>query len=51
MAVFSTERNPVVGHRCNKLGIPCFQALTDKPGGHRVVAGDDRRPEVEVRGT
>ena len=30
-AVFSTERNPVVGFRCNKLAMDCFQALEDKP--------------------
>lgn len=30
VAVFSTEENPVVVHRCEKLGVPCKQHLTDK---------------------
>lgn len=28
--VLSTERNPVVGVRCKKLGINCFQNIEDK---------------------
>jgi N-acylneuraminate cytidylyltransferase len=30
VAVFSTERNPVVQQRCRKLGVECHQDLTDK---------------------
>lgn len=30
MLVLSKERNPVVKRRCDKLGIPCVQALDDK---------------------
>ena len=30
MAVLSGEANRVVGVRCEKLGIPCFQSATDK---------------------
>jgi 3-deoxy-D-manno-octulosonate 8-phosphate phosphatase (KDO 8-P phosphatase) len=29
-SVLSTETNPVVAHRCAKLGIPCQQGLTAK---------------------
>lgn len=28
--VLSTETNPVVGARCNKLGMPCIQGCDDK---------------------
>jgi YrbI family 3-deoxy-D-manno-octulosonate 8-phosphate phosphatase len=31
VAVFSTERNPVVRQRCDKLELPCRQSLSDKP--------------------
>lgn len=30
MAVLSTEENPVVSTRCNKLNLPCFQGIRDK---------------------
>ncbi|MBI3088227.1 MAG: acylneuraminate cytidylyltransferase [Candidatus Omnitrophica bacterium] len=30
VAVLSTERNPVVGVRCAKLGVPCYQGVEDK---------------------
>ena len=31
MIVLSTETNPVVALRCQKLGVPCQQGLADKP--------------------
>ncbi|MCB2187449.1 MAG: HAD hydrolase family protein [Deltaproteobacteria bacterium] len=30
LVVLSTEKNPVVGHRCRKLGLACRQGLDDK---------------------
>ena len=30
VAVFSTEKNPVVSRRCSKLAVDCYQGLADK---------------------
>lgn len=30
VVVLSTEKNPVVGFRCQKLNLPCYQGLEDK---------------------
>ena len=30
MVIISTETNSVVGHRANKLGLPCLQSIDDK---------------------
>lgn len=36
--VLSSEANPVVTARCQKLGLPCQQALTDKASALRALA-------------
>ena len=40
MWVLSTEIHPVVGHRCQKLGIPCRQGLTDKQAALAELASE-----------
>jgi 3-deoxy-D-manno-octulosonate 8-phosphate phosphatase (KDO 8-P phosphatase) len=38
--VLSTEIHPVVSRRCEKLGIPCRQGLTDKQAALEVLANE-----------
>lgn len=38
--VLSTETHPVVSRRCEKLGIPCRQGLTDKRAALEALAGE-----------
>ena len=38
--VLSTETHPVVGRRCQKLGIPCRQGLTDKQAALEALASE-----------
>lgn len=38
--VLSTETHPVVSRRCEKLGIPCRQGLTDKQAALEALANE-----------
>jgi YrbI family 3-deoxy-D-manno-octulosonate 8-phosphate phosphatase len=46
--VLSTEVHPVVGRRCEKLGIPCRQGLADKQAALEALASEVGVPLDEV---
>ena len=46
--VLSTEIHPVVGRRCEKLGIPCRQGLADKQAALEALASEVGVPLDEV---
>src|SRR6266436_1039437 len=46
--VISTEKNPVVAHRCNKLGVECVQGVRDKPA---VLQASCRRLGIALEST
>src|SRR5262245_50441603 len=46
--VLSTERNPVVGKRCTKLGLPYEQCVADKAGHLRQLLADRRIDPSQV---
>jgi len=46
--VLSTEIHPVVGRRCEKLGIPCRQGLADKQAALEALASEVGVPLNQV---